>query len=169
MKKEWFEPGPDGVSPFGREYRSLECAEISTRIAAAFRALLAKEDAEPDTTDYRAIAQDEAAKRASLEAEIDALRSEMRIYKDERMAAEIERDAAEIKGERLAHAYLDLHAQLAAKDRRIAALEAALGEAVESIEDWAGYAPDYFKDKHDLQGDIDRLTAIKEGRDERQD
>lgn len=43
------------------------------------------------------------------------------------------------------------------------ALEAALGEAIEAIEDWGCYVPDHFKDKHDIQGDIDRLTAIKEG------
>lgn len=49
---------------------------------------------------------------------------------------------------------------------RVEALEAALGEAIESIESWGGYVPDYFKDKHNLQGDINRLTAIKEGRDE---
>ena len=65
----------------------------------------------------------------------------------------------------LAVAYLDLHAQLAAKDRRISALEAALGEAIESIEDWGAYISDYFRDKHDLRGDIARLTGIKEGRE----
>lgn len=46
---------------------------------------------------------------------------------------------------------------------RVEALEAALGEAIDAIEDWGGYVSDYFKDKHDLQSDINRLKAIKEG------
>lgn len=33
-------------------------------------------------------------------------------------------------------------------------LAKALEEAVEDIEAWAAYASDYFKDKHDLEGDL---------------
>lgn len=84
MKKEWFEPGPDGASSFDREYRSLECAEISTRIASAFRALLAEEDAAPG----------ELGKAVSV-LEVERLTAELRACKDELMAAEIERDAAD--------------------------------------------------------------------------
>lgn len=45
MKKEWFEPGPDGVSPFEREYRNHSVTPVGYRISAAFRALLAESDA----------------------------------------------------------------------------------------------------------------------------
>ena len=46
MKKEWFEPGPDGESPFEREYYNhRESGTIAgNAIAAAFRALLAGEE-----------------------------------------------------------------------------------------------------------------------------
>lgn len=46
MKREWFEPGPDGESPFEREYYNhRESGTIAgNAIAAAFRALLAGED-----------------------------------------------------------------------------------------------------------------------------
>lgn len=37
---------------------------------------------------------------------------------------------------------------------RIEELESALREAIGDIEDWASYADDYFKDKHDLAGDL---------------
>lgn len=57
----------------------------------------------------------------------------------------------------IAHARSDIPYLLA----RNAALEAAMGEAIEAIDYWQRYAPDY--DRHLLQGDIDRLTAIKAG------
>lgn len=36
-------------------------------------------------------------------------------------------------------------------------------EAIESIEDWAGYADAYFQNKHDLQGELVRLRAALKG------
>jgi len=42
---------------------------------------------------------------------------------------------------------------------RIAELEGALEEAIESVEEWSAYASDYFKEKHDLEGDLSRLRA----------
>lgn len=45
MKKEWFEPGPDGVSPFVREYRKVPGPWASTSISDAFRALIAQDAA----------------------------------------------------------------------------------------------------------------------------
>lgn len=44
MRKEWFEPGPDGVSPFEREYWNCPMG-MATSISAAFRALLAEDEA----------------------------------------------------------------------------------------------------------------------------
>lgn len=42
---------------------------------------------------------------------------------------------------------------------RITELEQTLAEAIASIEEWAAYAPDYFQEKWDLQGDITKLRA----------
>lgn len=42
---------------------------------------------------------------------------------------------------------------------RIAELEGALREAIESVEDWAGYASEYFREKHDLEGEVKKLRA----------
>ena len=34
---------------------------------------------------------------------------------------------------------------------------------IKPVKAWGGYASDYFKDKHDFQGDLDRLrAALKE-------
>jgi len=32
-----------------------------------------------------------------------------------------------------------------------------LQEARDAVSDWAGYASDHFKQKHDLQGELDRI------------
>lgn len=36
----------------------------------------------------------------------------------------------------------------------------ALEDAKEMIEDWSGYASEYFRDKHDLAGDLERIEQI---------
>ena len=38
-------------------------------------------------------------------------------------------------------------------------LLASLKEARELVEDWGAYAPAYMQEKHDLQGDLDKLDA----------
>ncbi len=38
-------------------------------------------------------------------------------------------------------------------------LVASLKEARELVEDWGAYAPAYMQEKHDLQGDLDKLDA----------
>jgi hypothetical protein len=48
----------------------------------------------------------------------------------------------------------------ARKDARIAQLEAGLRDAIEAVDSWAGYASEYFQQKHDLEGDIERLRAV---------
>ena len=45
----------------------------------------------------------------------------------------------------------------AAKERD--ALRAALVDAIECVEDWACYATDYMRKKHDIDGDLERLRA----------
>lgn len=46
-----------------------------------------------------------------------------------------------------------------AAEARVAVLESALADAIECVEAWSAYASDYFKDKHDLAGDLARLRA----------
>ena len=50
-----------------------------------------------------------------------------------------------------------------AKVARIAALEALLGEAIESIEDWSGYATEYFRKKHSLVEELAKFRTALEG------
>ena len=38
-------------------------------------------------------------------------------------------------------------------------LRGALRDAIESIEHWASYASDYFREKHDLTGDLQNLRS----------
>jgi len=42
----------------------------------------------------------------------------------------------------------------------IAELRGALTEAIESIEDWSGYASPYFRDKYDVEGQIASLRSV---------
>jgi hypothetical protein len=53
----------------------------------------------------------------------------------------------------------DMEVQLAEARAQIAAKDAALRDARDSLEAWAGYASDYFKDKHDYAGDLARIDA----------
>jgi len=45
-------------------------------------------------------------------------------------------------------------------------LEEALREARDAIEDWAGYASDYFREKHDLAGDLAKVDALLRDQEE---
>ena len=56
-----------------------------------------------------------------------------------------------------------LRAQLAQAQAERDRLRALAEEAIESIEDWAGYADAYFQNKHDLQGELARLRAALKG------
>jgi hypothetical protein len=47
-------------------------------------------------------------------------------------------------------------------------LSAELREAIEVLEGWTVYAPDYFKEKHNLRGDLDRLYAALAAHDAQQ-
>lgn len=48
-------------------------------------------------------------------------------------------------------------------EARCAELKSALNDAIESIEDWAGYASEYFRQKHGLAEELARLKALAEG------
>jgi len=51
-------------------------------------------------------------------------------------------------------------AQTDAAQSTIAELRGALTEAIESIEDWSGYASPYFRDKYDVEGQIASLRSV---------
>ena len=53
------------------------------------------------------------------------------------------------------------------QSRRIAELEGALKDAREDIEDWAGYASEYFQDKHDLKGVLAKYDAILQSKNQK--
>jgi len=53
--------------------------------------------------------------------------------------------------------------EFAELEARCAELKAALNDAIESIEDWAGYASEYFRQKHGLAEEVARLKALTEG------
>ena len=47
MNKGWFEPGPDGIPPFAKEYMDAQSGlSCGHRISAAFCALLAEDEAQ---------------------------------------------------------------------------------------------------------------------------
>jgi len=50
-----------------------------------------------------------------------------------------------------------------AAEQRIRELEAALCDAVDSIEEWGAYASKYFREKWDLKGDVARARAAMGG------
>ena len=54
-------------------------------------------------------------------------------------------------------------AVIADLEARCAEMKAALNDAIESIEDWAGYASEYFRQKHGLAEEVARLKALAEG------
>jgi gamma-glutamyl:cysteine ligase YbdK (ATP-grasp superfamily) len=70
-----------------------------------------------------------------------------------------ERDTAE----NVAHRTNELLAECRAERDR---LKEALKEAATDIEGWGAYAGEYFQDKHDLKGDVERYRKIAEGGDE---
>jgi hypothetical protein len=44
---------------------------------------------------------------------------------------------------------------------RVRTLEELLREATDDLEDWASYAPEYFKKKHNLAGDLAKYRAAR--------
>jgi len=43
-------------------------------------------------------------------------------------------------------------------------LRAALRDAIDCVDDWGMYATEYFREKHDLEGELARLNAALEGK-----
>jgi acyl-CoA reductase-like NAD-dependent aldehyde dehydrogenase len=82
---------------------------------------------------------------------------------DERDRVEIERKRLfDMLGEKARDAR-DLHARAELAEAQRDRLAAVLEDAIECIEHWAAYAGDYFRNKHDLDGDLARFrTALAE-------
>lgn len=55
-------------------------------------------------------------------------------------------------------ARIDAEAQLAEARKALEASASALDEAMEDVSHWGSYAGEYFQDKHDLDGDLDRIA-----------
>ena len=51
-------------------------------------------------------------------------------------------------------------AELIATAREALTLHAALVEARDDVESWASYASQYFREKHDLAGELAKLDAV---------
>ena len=49
--------------------------------------------------------------------------------------------------------------EIARLTAKAAGLREALTDARELVELWGAYAPEYFQDKHDLKGDLERIDA----------
>lgn len=116
------------------------------RTAATLRALLAERDAALRD----AAAWKSAAHTAGNYREEERARAE---------TAEAERDAAIESGAEQLVLVAELRDQLDAARAEVARLREVVADAVECVEAWAAYASDYFKEKHDLAGDIARLRA----------
>ena len=59
-----------------------------------------------------------------------------------------------------------LYRELYEKDKEIKRLREVLREAKDRIVEWAGYASPYFREKHDLEGDLAHIDAALEAKDE---
>lgn len=84
--------------------------------------------------------------RACVEANLAALQAE-----NERLREEVETWKTYARGK---------HDLWQESVRRAERLAEALREARDAIEDWAGYASDYFREKHDLAGDLAKVDAL---------
>lgn len=49
--------------------------------------------------------------------------------------------------------------EIASFKRQFEGMVEALEDAIDCVQAWSSYASDYFKDKHDLEGDLTRLNA----------
>lgn len=48
----------------------------------------------------------------------------------------------------------------ASRDELVSELVEALREARDNMAAWASYASDYFQEKHDLDGDLDKIDTV---------
>ena len=88
--------------------------------------------------------------------------SGMRRCNDSFWVSDLEYALAEIERLHDISAFNGLTEQVKALSAERDRLRGQLSEAIEDIESWAGYASQYFQDKHDLQGCLARHRAALE-------
>lgn len=54
--------------------------------------------------------------------------------------------------------------EIDAKDQRIKELEVGLRDCIDTMREWAGYASEYFREKHNLKRDVEEFEAILKGK-----
>lgn len=125
LKKEWFEPGPDGVSPFDDYYLNFSGGTGGSAISAAFHALLAGPDC-GHTVDAK------DAEIAELRESLERTKLALNTTRQQRDNFWSQRDAARAELARLKNEcsdqqsyVLDLESAIARKDTRIKVLEVA--------------------------------------------
>jgi predicted nucleic acid-binding Zn-ribbon protein len=75
------------------------------------------------------------------------------------LAAEAQVRDLDARRHTLAKCLLDATHRVDELMARVRALESALRRAREDMEGWAEYASEYFREKHDLAGDLDAIDA----------
>ena len=124
-----------------------------------FRGLLNHAESELTAANARIAELEQSIKRqaAAALAGMNATKavSSWEIQEARRLKAEC--SPASIASQREANEVLTNELQAATV--RIAALESLLGEAIESIEDWAGYASEYFREKYGLAEELAKFRA----------
>ena len=114
---------------------------------------------------------------APLQAEIEALRAEVErlqeIVRPKRENECLTLDHWRIRAyylegnwSRCSHACAIEQTKREQAEARAERLAEALREARDAIEDWAGYASDYFREKHDLAGDLAKIDALLRDQEE---
>ncbi len=53
--------------------------------------------------------------------------------------------------------------EIDAKDTRIREIEAGLRDCIDAMQEWAGYASEYFREKHNLKRDVEEFEGILKG------
>lgn len=86
----------------------------------------------------------------------DAILTELAVVKETDFAHIV------LMTQRFADFTRSLERELAAEKAKVEMLRIALTECAEDMEDWGGFASDYFKKKWNLQGDISKYAKALE-------
>lgn len=92
-----------------------------------------------------------------LLAERDALAAEVKRARDGNRYAHLEQIAIK-RAEKAEAALAEKEAENERLRKALEASASALDEAMEDVSHWGSYAGEYFQNKHDLEGDLDRIT-----------
>lgn len=145
---QWYGPAQPICSPMPDGYWTpwhVATAEIDDmraerdRLRTQLAEVIARaERAEANAANWEEQANDRVSDWDEVRAERDALK--LRLAAAEDMNAACNADFSRLRAER-------------------DALRAALSEAIVMVKHWGGYAPNYYQQKWDLEGDLDKLRA----------